>query len=215
MEIEAKFQISDEDSISELLSIDQIGDYHLSECETIPIIDEYLDSKKRILLELGYYCRIRMMNTDGHPNKIEVTLKNLAQVKDDIHTRTEETVHLSDYTQSVQRWPESKARDLVEQMIKKEKLYRLFRIEQNRNRRYVSRKNISFADLSVDRVNVSIGSLQDAYTVLEIELMPERSFFELNTFLALIKNRYPLESLKGSKFERGISMLARGMKDEI
>ena len=207
MEIEAKFQISDEDSISELLSIDQIGKYHLSECETIAIVDEYLDSKKRTLLELGFYCRIRSMNIDGHQKKIEVTIKNLAQVKDDIHTRTEETVHLSDYTKCVQKWPDSEARDLVEQMIKEEKLYRLFRIEQNRNRRYVSRKNISFADLSVDRVNFSVGSLQDAYTVLEIELLPERSFFELNNFIALIKNRYPLESLKESKFERGMSLL--------
>ena len=76
MEIEAKFALSDLETLRRLQTIDHLAGFALSASRVKQVRDTYLDTVDRLILAAGYACRQREQD-EG----VLVTLKGLGGVR--------------------------------------------------------------------------------------------------------------------------------------
>ena len=59
MEVEAKFAISDADTLTRLCRAVRLGPFEPGPVSVRKVLDEYWDTPARVLHENGYSCRVR------------------------------------------------------------------------------------------------------------------------------------------------------------
>lgn len=204
MEIEAKYSAS-EAQFSELLGIDALGEYKMTEAKDQHLTDRYMDTTVSDILKSGYAFRIR--NKDG---KWIATLKGLGSAEGSIHRREEYEAEIESETMP-QQWADSEVRDMILDMAGSGEFVDLCVIRQHRHLKIVRRNERLIGEMALDMVDIQVfDQLERSYEV-EIELGEDGQLDDLHTFDSILKNR-GLKPESRSKFERAMSKI-RGTKE--
>ena len=199
MEIEAKFNIPDEDTFQRLLEATSLAGFSLVEPTLLDLHDRYLDTREGTILAGGYACRIRRQ--DGITL---ATLKGLGSASGAIHRRVEYEIALPQPLPP-QQWPPGIARDTALRLSESEPLVPLFEVEQTRHRRHLCDEERVVAELNLDRGRLYRGTDTGAsYLELEAELLPGGSEEILEQLGEALQTEWGLLPQNRSKFERGI-----------
>jgi inorganic triphosphatase YgiF len=201
-EIEAKFMITDPGSYWRLQTIDHLADFTLSTHQVTQVYDTYLDTSGRRLLSAGYSLRKR-----EQPEGVLMTLKSLSKAEGAIHRREEWEIVLAAY-QPPAKWPDSPLRDRVLQLIGRDHLTPLFKLEQIRILRLLSQGGQPVAELSLDSVSVMAKAKEQLYLDLEVELALPALEEKLRVVAACLQDEWHLQPEPQSKFERALALVA-------
>jgi inorganic triphosphatase YgiF len=183
-----------------------LGEYSLEAIEEQHVIDHYLDTSHRDILQGGYACRMREKDCQWL-----VTLKGLGGVEGAIHQREEYEMEVQPNT-SMQEWPDSPARDLVISLTRSQPLSELCSIRQHRTTRAVHQGQRRVGTMSLDVVDMErAGRLERTYEV-EIELEQDGVLDDLQALDEILQN-YGLCQETRSKFERAIDQLGEASKE--
>ena len=126
MEIEAKFAVSDIETLQRLQTTDHLAGFALSTGQVKQMCDTYLDTAERLILAAGYACRRRERDEE-----VWITLKGLGGAEGAVHRREELQVLLPADAPPTE-WPASPARDRVLELIGEAPLIPLFTLQQTR-----------------------------------------------------------------------------------
>lgn len=201
MEIEAKFDIPDQQSFEFMREQDQLAGLVLGAPRVESVHDIYLDTKGRALLAAGYACRRR-----EHGQRSVVTVKSFGRAEGAIHRREELEVEVG-AAQQPQEWPDSDLRALVLRLIGDEPLVPLLQIEQKRTVRRGSQGARVVAELSLDDVCFHAGEKRQHTWEMETELIEEGTEGDLAAFSASLTRDWHLRPEPCSKFERALALL--------
>ena len=203
MELEAKFAIPDQDTFEQFQALIRLGAYQFSDAKVKVIMDEYLDTADRKLLAAGFALR-RRTQADG----VVMALKGLGGVEGAIHRREELELHLP-VAQPPETWPESPTRARLWAIVGDAPLdlQCLFSLKQKRLVRVVAQAGQRVAELSLDRVESTIGETEHHYFELEIEALSSENEPDLAVMAALLQAEWQLQPEGRSKFERGLAIL--------
>jgi inorganic triphosphatase YgiF len=201
MEIEAKFQVADEETYLALQAIQMIGEFTLAEATTKDIMDDYLDTTDRRLLTAGYACRRRWQE-----GKWIMALKGLGGVSGAVHRREELELELASI-QPPHAWPSSPIRERVLSLIDTRSLQSIFNLKQTRQVREVYQAAQLIALWSLDAVQLGQADQTDIYFELEIELTPSGSETHLTQMAQHLQAEWGLQPESRSKFERGLAVI--------
>lgn len=202
MEIEAKYNIPDEQTFRRLQEAPALAGFDLGPVATLNLHDTYLDTPGRSILAGGYACRLRR---EG--DRYLATLKGLGGATGSIHRRDELETELPGPLLP-RDWPPGETRDLALRLAGDQPLNTLFAIEQTRYVRPMRQGNRPVAELALDRVHVYVGTPSGApavYLELEAELLPggrEEDLAALGTEM----EAWGLSPASRSKFERFLAM---------
>jgi len=235
LEIEAKFSVPDEQTLTRLLEAPSLAGYALGPVVQSELHDSYLDTLDGAFLAGGYALRLRR---DGE--RVLATLKGLGKAKGAIHFRKEHEIELPDMLPPAQ-WAAGPARDMAVLLAGDTAPVLLFRIDQRRLTRQVRDGDRLVAELSGDRVEVKsssgdvawahvvsrethgtptcdpapltpssddIGSVRDKYLELEIELLPSGTERDLEYISAELEKTWRLAPVSKSKFQRALDTLS-------
>jgi len=155
VEVEAKFQVADEEVLHRLAQATELAGFPLSPGKVQNISDTYLDTARWRVLAAGYACRRRLGGA-----RVLVTLKQLRAADDIVHRREEFEVELSDYLPPAE-WPDSPARTKVLEMIGDEPLVEALDLRQTRIVRLVGSEENPVAELSLDEVHLGGAEVSD------------------------------------------------------
>ena len=200
LEIEAKFQISDQEIFPQILHQEQLDRFELRLAPTYQVEDIYQDTAETHLYEAGYACRIRRKGGCW-----EATLKEQGETHDMIHERMELDVVLPYLELDPLRWPDSEVRQLAIQLSGGVPLHRLFTIRQTRHTRTVIDQERQVAELSLDEVYLDVPGQCETYFELELERLPEGSLEDIRELSALLMAEWSLQPQTQSKFLRAMS----------
>ena len=181
LEIEAKFQISDQEIFPQILHQEQLDRFELRLAPTYQVEDIYQDTAETHFYEAGYACRIRRKGGCW-----EATLKEQGETHDMIHERMELDVVLPYLELDPLRWPDSEVRQLAIQLSGGVPLHRLFTIRQTRHTRTVIDQERQVAELSLDEVYLDVPGQCETYFELELERLPEGSLEDIRELAALL-----------------------------
>ena len=205
LEIEAKFQISGEETFQQLLEVETLAGFRLGPASIANLHDRYLETKDRALQAGGYACRLR--TADG---SILATVKGLGGASGAVHRRVEHEVELPE-TQPPQEWPPGTAQDMVLQLCGTETLTTLFEIKQTRSNRLLYDGNRRVAEASLDRVRIFLGNTESAtFFEFEAELLPEGCEKDLGRIVKELEEVWGLVPESRSKYERGLALESTG-----
>jgi inorganic triphosphatase YgiF len=207
MEIEAKFTLSDAETIRALQATEQLAGFALSASQVKQVRDIYLDTVERLILAAKYACRQREQD-EG----ILITLKGLRGAKGAVHQREELEVSLptAEAVQRPAQWPASTVREQVLALIGDQPLRPLFELQQTRIVRQVCERDRSVAEFSLDKVRLAVEGREQVYFELEVELKPQGTEGDLVAIVDYLQDTYRLEPEPRSKFERALSFLEGG-----
>src|SRR5512135_2899459 len=163
MEIEAKFAVPDEATWLRLQTVEQIAGYALSPGETKQVHDTFIDTPDRAILASGHVCRQR--EVDG---QIVMTLKGGQTVEGAVHRREELEITLKREL-PIGQWPPSEIRDRLLGISGDVMLVPLFDQRQTRIIRWASRADRTVAEMSADKVALSIKGREQGYYEVEFE----------------------------------------------
>jgi len=196
IETEVKFIVPNRVTFDALKNSRQFGNFQLKFIGTKIHIDRYLDTGDKRLLKAGYACRIRTAKS-----KQLFTMKSLTPPEGNIHRRQEFEIEVnSDQPQS---WPNSKATDLVLNIIEDELLKTLFTLYQTRHKYKVVTQEVALIEFSLDEVSFKNSDEVD-YFELEAELIPPGTEDNLNNCSNALQSSWQLTPQHQSKFERAV-----------
>jgi inorganic triphosphatase YgiF len=202
IETEAKFIIPDLTTFNTLQQITSLGDFAISPIGAENIVDRYLDTPDKRLLQAGFACRIRRAKGEQTLN-----LKSLVAVKGEIHRRQE--IEVVVHTDQPQAWATGEARDLVLGIVGQTPLQTLFTLYQTRHKFHVYFQQQFVIELSLDKVSLHQAPIVD-YLGLEAELVEAGTEADLARFTKVLQHHWPLEADPQSKFERAFASLKGG-----
>ena len=205
MEIEAKFQVPDDDTLDRLARYGRAGRVYRSDNRGRRLHeDTYLDSPTGLLLRAGYTCRLRRRTAGG----TLITVKGLAGAGE-VMRREELEVEIDNGVLHPAGWSEGPARELVFAIVGLEGLLPLVALRQERVLRDVSTADGVIAEMSSDRVEVEGGSggSSGRFLELEIELKGDGAESDLSAVAAALRDSWGLPSERRSKFERALAVV--------
>jgi inorganic triphosphatase YgiF len=200
MEIEAKFAVPDEATWLRLQTVDQIAGYALSVGKTKQVHDTFVDTPDRSILASRHVCRKREI--DG---QILMTLKSGQTVEGAVHRREELEVTL-EHEQPIGQWPPSEIRDRLLSIIGDVALVPLFDQHQTRIIRWASRGDRVVAEMSVDKVELSLRGREQSYFEVEFELKEAGTEEDLLVIGACLQDDWKLKPEQRSKFSRALAL---------
>lgn len=207
MEIEAKFTVPDEATWLKLQTIEELAGYALSAGQTKQVHDTFVDTPDRRILASGHVCRQR--EVDG---QIVMTLKSHQTVEGAVHRREELEVTLPDVL-PIDRWPASEIRDRLLEIVGVAALLPMFDQRQTRVVRRVQQGDREPAEMSVDRVELSIGGKELHYFEVEIELKDAGTETDLAQIAACLSSTWGLQPQPRSKFARALELATQSTKE--
>ncbi len=200
MEIEAKFAVPDEATWFKLQTVDQIAGYVLSPGKTKHVHDTFVDTPDRAILAARHVCRKR--EVDG---QIVMTLKSGQTVEGAVHRREELEITL-EREQPIGQWPPSEIRDRLLSIVGDVALVPLFDQRQTRIIRWATQADRVVAEVSVDKVELSIGGREQGYFEVEFELKDAGTEDDLAVISACLQNEWHLSPEQRSKFSRALAL---------
>jgi inorganic triphosphatase YgiF len=200
MEIEAKFAVPDEAAWLKLQAVKKIAGYALSPGKTKRVHDTFVDTPDRAILASGHVCRKR--EVDG---QIVMTLKSGQTVEGAVHRREELEVTL-ERELPIGQWPPSEIRDRLLEIVGDVVLVPLFGQHQTRIIRWASHADRVVAEMSVDKVELSINGREQGYFEVEFELKAAGTEDDLAAIAACLQNEWKLEPEPRSKFARALAL---------
>jgi inorganic triphosphatase YgiF len=200
MEIEAKFAVADEATWLELQTVDRIAGYDLTAGKTKHVHDTFVDTPDRSILASRHVCRQR--EVDG---QILMTLKSGQTVEGAVHRREELEVTL-DRARPIGQWPPSEIRDRLLGIVGDVTLVPLFDQHQTRIIRWASRADRVVAEMSVDKVELSLKGREQSYFEVEFELKEVGTEDDLAVIAACLQNEWLLQPEQRSKFSRALTL---------
>jgi len=199
IEIEAKFIIPDLDTFETLTRLTRLDEFEIRSIGVKTIVDRYLDTPDRQLMQAGYACRIRESN-----GKQVLAIKSLAAAEDEVHRRLEIEMEVDD--DQPQTWARSEAKSLVVDIVGQTPLDTLFTLYQTRHKYHVFSREQRIFELSLDKVSYYQSAIID-YLGLEAELIDHGTDADLARFTQALQNKWPLPADPKSKFERAFVIL--------
>lgn len=200
MEIEAKFNIPDEQIFEQLLQADVWCGFSLGRPTTASFVDHYLDNATNSSQAAGYACRLRVYDD----SRVIATLKERGSGHGSVHQRIEYEVALP-VVLPPQDWPPSAARELAIGLFGHGALQELFTLEQTRITRPLLDRDQSIAEVCLDHARLCHDNLEiDSFFELEIEAPTNASLKEIQHLLAWLQTDIGLPPQSQSKFERGM-----------
>ncbi len=203
MEIEAKFSVPDEDTWLKLQTINTLAGYTLSAGTTKHVHDTFVDTPDQLILASRQVCRQR--EVDG---RIVMTLKSDHQVEGAVHRREEWEVTLP-HALPIEQWPPSVIRERLLGLVGRTALVPLFDQHQTRIVRWVTQADRVVAEMSVDRVDLSIKGYTQHYFEVEIELKDAGAEEDLAALIACLSSEWGLAPEPRSKFSRALALAQR------
>jgi CHAD domain-containing protein len=176
-ELELKYAVGDLDAVHELVGGATVAGLQAGPWRSVPVVDQYLDTRSRALARAGYGARLRRIG-----RRTLVTVKSAASRgrrsgrgacpgvgRRGLHDRLEIEARATRRLDPA-RWPQSAARALIETAAGGEALHTLFVLDQQRDERDLTRDGTLVARLSLDRGTVlrfgrPLGEIQ----MLEVE----------------------------------------------
>lgn len=199
MEIEAKFAVPDQATWLKLQSVEQIAGYALSPGKTKQMHDTFMDTPDRSILAARHVCRKR--EVDG---QIVMTLKSGQTVEGAVHRREELEVTL-ERELPIGQWPPGEIRDRLLSIVGDAALVPLFDQRQTRSIRWASQGDRVVAEMSVDKVELSINGREQSYFEVEFELKAAGTEDDLAVIAACLQNEWGLMPEPRSKFARALA----------
>ena len=202
MEIEAKFQVADDQTFPALARLGAIGPFRLV---AAPGVDDqrnvYFDTADRRLRAGQYGLRVRDLG-----DRRVATLKGAAKVQDGMYERDEweAEVGADDRPDS---WPPGELRDRVLALLGGAELQPILTILTRRQHIYAERGDRRVAELSLDDGTISAGWREQRFRELEIELLKGAERADLDELVALLRARFALVPEERSKLARGLALL--------
>lgn len=209
MEIKAKFSVPAKDTFDLFLNIPTIGQFKLDIVVKTELEDTYLDTADMIIMSEGYYFRRRKRG-----KSIIYSLKFLGGFEKNGMRRREEMECSLTHDMPLQEWEESKMKNFLSQIVGKNSLVPLFKVNHLRYNRKISDMEKGIAELNLDDVKISVTGKDKAYQEIEVELLPGVDQNELKTLVILLKEQFGLIPGSLSKFESG-TMLLNGTGNEL
>jgi triphosphatase len=203
MEIEAKFAVPDEATWLKLQTVDQVAGYELSPGQTKHVHDTFVDTPDRAILASRHVCRKR--EVDG---QIVMTLKSKQQVEGAVHRREELEITL-ERELPIGQWPPSEIRDRLLTLVGDVVLAPLFDQHQTRIVRWAKKADRMVAEMSVDKVELSIGGREQSYFEVEFELKGAGTEEDLAQIADRLSNEWNLRPEPRSKFARALDLASR------
>jgi inorganic triphosphatase YgiF len=200
MEIEAKFAVSDEATWLQLQMVEQIAGYALSPGQTKRVHDTFVDTPDRAILVSRHVCRKR--EVDG---QIVMTLKSGQTVEGAVHRREELEITLAREL-PIGQWPPSEIRDRLLAIVGDVMLVPLFDQHQTRIVRWASQADRRVAEVSVDKVELSINGREQSYFEVEFELKEAGTENDLAAIAACLQTEWGLKPEPRSKFARALAL---------
>lgn len=200
MEIEAKFAVPDEATWLRLQAIDQLAGYAVSPGETKQVHDTFVDTPDRSILTSRHVCRQR--EVDG---QIVMTLKSGQTVEGAVHRREELEITL-ERELPIGQWPPSEIRDRLLNLVGNVPLTPLFDQRQTRIIRWVTQADRTVAEMSVDKVALSIKGREQSYFEVELELKASGTEEDLARLAACLADEWHLQPEPRSKFSRALAL---------
>ena len=200
MEIEAKFAVPDVSTWLKLQTVEQIAGYTLSPGKTKHVHDTFMDTPDRAILASQHVCRKR--EVDG---QILMTLKSGQTVEGAVHRREELEVTL-ERDLPIGQWPASEIRDRLLAIAGDVMLVPLFDQHQTRIIRWASYADREVAEMSVDKVELSINGREQSYFEVEFELKGAGTDDDLAVIAACLQNEWGLKPEPHSKFSRALAL---------
>ncbi len=200
MEIEAKFAVPDETTWLKLQTVTKIVGYALSVGKTKRVHDTFMDTPDRAILASGHVCRMRKVDS-----QIVMTLKGEQTVEGAVHRREELEVTL-ERELPIGQWPPSEIRERLLGIVGDVKLAPLFDQHQTRIIRWASYADRVVAEMSVDKVELSINGREQSYFEVEFELKATGTEDDLAAIAACLQNEWRLKPEPLSKFARALAL---------
>lgn len=209
MEIEAKFRVEDERVFPELLALGAIGSFRLDRApEAEDQRNVYFDTADRRLRDRKFGLRVR----EAGGRRI-ATLKGEAKISDGMYERDEWEVEVG-ADDRPETWPAGEVRDRVLALTGGAELRPTLTIRTLRRHIYAERGGARFAELSLDEGAISAGGREQRFRELEIELLRGGERADLDTLVALLRQRFTLIPEDRSKLARGLALLDAAKKYE-
>lgn len=204
MELEAKFNVSDEQVFGDLLSMESLGPFRLA---PDPTLEEqrntYFDAPDGRLRAGRYGLRIRDLG-----DRRIATLKSASSASEGVYERDEWEVELGSDDRP-EAWPPSEARERTLALLDGAPLRPTLSIRTTRRHIYALRAESRVAELSLDAGQISAGGQTEPFRELEIELLPGAERADFDELVGLLRARLPLAPENRSKLARGLALLDR------
>ena len=200
MEIEAKFAVPDEATWLRLQTIDRLAGYAVSPGETKQVHDTFMDTLDRAILASRHVCRKREVG-----GQIVMTLKSGQTVEGAVHRREELEITL-ERELSIGQWPRSEIRDRLLSLVGNVTLVPLFDQHQTRIVRWVTQGERTVAEMSVDKVELSLKGREQSYFEVELELKAAGTEEDLAPMAACLADEWHLQPEPRSKFSRALAL---------
>lgn len=205
MEIEAKYQIPDEETFQLLLATDTLAGFLLGSVSIHTLHDRYLETTDGAIRAGGYACRLRQTGS-----KTLATLKGLGGATGALHRRVEHEVELPKLLPP-EEWPPSVARDLLVRLCGDCDLILLFEVRQTRHCRSLRDGDRIVAEVSLNRVHVYQGTeTSTRFLELEAELQATGLEQDLEALGLELKQTWGLTADSQSKYDRGMALMTGG-----
>ncbi|MBN1423465.1 CHAD domain-containing protein [Candidatus Fermentibacteria bacterium] len=198
-EIEAKFAMPDEQTLSGLSTVSSLGSFRLGAATTVEIQDVYFDTQTRAVHEAGFVLRRRTAL-----GEVTMTLKRCAPAADGIYRREEISVQAHGPPRD---WPEGAARDMAMNIVGDRPLQALVSIGQRRITRQISVGGRTVGTLSLDDVTARRGRHTDHYLEAEVELGPQGSEDDIARMAQALCGEWGLTPETRSKPERAMAQV--------
>ena len=199
VEVEAKFIIPDIDTFETLTQLTRLDEFEILEIGVKSIVDRYLDTPARQLIQTGYACRIRESN-----GKQILAIKSLVATEGEVHRRLEIELEVDD--DQPHTWADGEAKNLVLGIVGQTPLDTLFTLYQTRHKYHVFSQEQRIVELSLDQVSYHQPTIID-YLGLEAELIENGTDVDLARFTQALQNKWALSADPKSKFERAYAVL--------
>jgi inorganic triphosphatase YgiF len=183
-----------------LQTVEQIAGYALSSGVLKQVHDTFVDTPDRSILASRHVCRKR--EVDG---QIVMTLKSGQTVEGAVHRREELEITL-ERELPIGQWPPGAIRDRLLSIVGDVALVPLFDQHQMRIIRWVSQADRVVAEMSVDKVELSIGGREESYFEVEFELKEAGMDEDLLVISACLQNEWKLKPEPRSKFARALAL---------
>lgn len=201
MEIEAKFQFTDPTQIATLATCTNLGAYQLhAHPPPQQQRNVYYDTSDGRVRSARYGLRIRYV--DGRQL---LTLKGPTTLQDGVHQRAEWEFEAP--TIDPATWPDGEARYQAMQLIGAAPLVPQLTIATIRRIIMVEREGVPIAEMALDQAWISAGGRGRSFEELEVELRPPATRSDLDAFVAVLCETFPLLPETQTKLTRGMLLL--------
>ncbi len=204
MEIEAKFDLADAETVERLQTVNRLAGYTLGPGQTKEFRDTYLDTAGRHVLAAGYACRQR---EQAGKEGFLITLKGLQRARGAVHRRQELELWLP-VPLPPQEWPPGPLREQVLRWVGETPLIPLFSLQQTRIARPLSDGERAVAEMCLDEVHMVASGEEQSTFDLEVELLDLGGEEDLTAIVSSLEQEWGLAPQPRSKFERGLTLVA-------